>query len=111
MVFASSWMIYIFSVCVIKHITFYYSLSDIFLYQVSRHLKNLNDGATRPDIRRKADRLNLSVESLACHFKYWMLVGVTSESFRHGIPVMIPKSSRHSRAEAVSPHNDGSDSV
>ena len=68
-------------------------LAPVMADEVTRHLKNLKDGAPGLDQRRKADLLSLSAETLACRFNYWLLVGVTPESFRHGVTVLIPKSS------------------
>ena len=68
-------------------------LAPITADEVTRHLRNLKDGAPGPDRRKKADLLNLSAVSLACRFNTWLITGIAPESFRHGITVMIPKSS------------------
>ena len=59
--------------------------------EVARHLKSLKDGAAGPDNLVRRDVRKLSAESLACRFNVWLITGISPESFRHGVTVLIPK--------------------
>ena len=59
--------------------------------EVTRHLKSLKDGAAGPDNLVRRDVRKLSAESLACRFNVWLITGISPESFRHGVTVLIPK--------------------
>ena len=61
--------------------------------EVARHLQSLKDGAPGPDNIKRSDVRKLGSESLACRFNVWLLTGIAPEAFRHGVTVLIPKTS------------------
>ncbi|MEG7522405.1 MAG: reverse transcriptase family protein, partial [Chromatiales bacterium] len=67
-------------------------VTPITIDEVTRHLKELKDGAAGPDHRRKSDLLKLKPEALVCRFNIWLLAGIAPNSFRQGVTVLIPKS-------------------
>ena len=46
-----------------------------------------------PDNIKRSDVRKLGSESLACRFNVWLLTGIAPEAFRHGVTVLIPKTS------------------
>jgi hypothetical protein len=76
--------------------------------EVTRHFRGLKDDAAGPDHRRKIDLAKIDAEALACRFNLWLLAGIAPESFRHGVTVLIPKTSNCTEPKQYRPISMGS---